>query len=71
MERLLLAQMWTANYPADEAAREAAVLEDMMDALEPSAEELSNQRYMDIWTEADEEYQDGYQEYLDGLKEKL
>ena len=32
MERALLAQMWTAEYPADEAAREAAVLEDMMDA---------------------------------------
>ena len=32
MERQLLAQMWTAKYPADEVAREAAVLEDMMDA---------------------------------------
>ena len=32
LERQLLAQMWNAQYPADEAAREAAVLEDMMDA---------------------------------------
>ncbi len=32
MERALLAQMWNAQYPEDEAAREAAVLEDMMDA---------------------------------------
>ena len=32
MERALLNDMWTANYPADEAAREAAVLEDMMAA---------------------------------------
>ena len=32
LERKLLAQMWNAQYPADEAAREAAVLEDMMDA---------------------------------------
>ena len=30
MERKLLNEMWTADYPADEAAREAAVLEDMM-----------------------------------------
>ena len=32
LERKLLAQMWSAQYPEDEAAREAAVLEDMMDA---------------------------------------
>ena len=32
LERNLLAQMWNAQYPADEAEREAAVLEDMMDA---------------------------------------
>ena len=32
LERKLLAQMWNAQYPEDEAAREAAVLEDMMDA---------------------------------------
>ena len=32
MERKLLNEMWTADYPADEAAREAAVLEDMMAA---------------------------------------
>ena len=30
MERELLEQMWTAEYPQEEAAREAAVLEDMM-----------------------------------------
>ena len=32
LERGLLNQMWTADYPAEEAAREAAVLQDMMDA---------------------------------------
>ena len=32
LERGLLADMWTANYPQEEAAREAAVLEDMMAA---------------------------------------
>ena len=32
LERQLLGQMWNAQYPADEAEREAAVLEDMMDA---------------------------------------
>ena len=32
LERKLLDDMWTAVYPADEAAREAAVLEDMMAA---------------------------------------
>ena len=32
LERELLNNMWSADYPADEAAREAAVLEDMMAA---------------------------------------
>ena len=32
MDRALLAKMWETDYPADEAAREAAVLADMMDA---------------------------------------
>ena len=32
MDRSDLAKMWDADYPADEAAREAAVLQDMMDA---------------------------------------
>ena len=32
LERNLLNEMWTADYPAEEAAREAAVLQDMMDA---------------------------------------
>ena len=32
MDRQELANMWTAAYPAEEAAREAAVLQDMMDA---------------------------------------
>ena len=32
MDRADLAKMWSAAYPADEAAREAAVLQDMMDA---------------------------------------
>ena len=35
MERALLAQMWDKDYPSDETAREAAVLEDMMDARIP------------------------------------
>ena len=32
LERPLLAEMWNAEYPKDEDAREAAVLKDMMDA---------------------------------------
>jgi len=32
MDRVLLSEMWTKEYPADEAEREAAVLADMMDA---------------------------------------
>ena len=32
LERCALAKMWDAEYPAEEAAREAAVLQDMMDA---------------------------------------
>ena len=32
MDRAKLSDMWTAAYPADEAARESAVLKDMMDA---------------------------------------
>ena len=32
MDRQKLAKMWDASYPADEKAREAAVLQDMMDA---------------------------------------
>ena len=32
LERSLLNEMWTADYPTEEAAREAAVLQDMMDA---------------------------------------
>lgn len=35
MDRKALAKMWTAAYPADEAARESAVLEDMMAARIP------------------------------------
>ncbi len=35
MEREKLANMWDAQYPAEEAAREAAVLEDMMNARVP------------------------------------
>ena len=32
LERPLLAQMWSAQYPEEEAQREAAVLSDMMNA---------------------------------------
>lgn len=35
MDRQKLALMWTADYPENEAAREAAVLQDMMDARIP------------------------------------
>lgn len=35
MDRAALAKMWTAAYPEDEAARESAVLEDMMAARIP------------------------------------
>ena len=44
-------------------------LDDSMDALEPEAEKLSEQRFQDIKAEAEEEYADGYQEYLDGVKD--
>ena len=44
-------------------------LEDTLDALEPAAEKLSYQRFLDVKAEAEEKYQDGYQEYLDGLEE--
>lgn len=39
------------------------------DAIKPEAERLSQARYQDIRDEAEEAYQDGYQEYLDGVKE--
>ncbi len=35
MDRSKLSRMWTADYPENEAAREAAVLQDMMDARIP------------------------------------
>ena len=44
-------------------------LEDTLDALEPEAEELSRQRFLDVKEEAEEQYAEGYQEYQDGLKE--
>ena len=44
-------------------------LEDTLDALETDAEKLSLQRFLDIKEEAEAEYADGYQEYLDGLTE--
>ena len=44
-------------------------LEDSLDALEPEAEKLSEQRFYDVKEEAEEEYADGYQEYLDGVQE--
>jgi len=45
------------------------LLEDTMDAIEPMAEELGQNRFEAVKTEAETEYQDGYQEYLDGVKE--
>ncbi len=44
-------------------------LEDSLDALEADAEKLSLQRFLDVKTEAEEEYADGFREYQDGLKE--
>jgi len=44
-------------------------LEDSLDAMEPEAEELSRQRFLDVKEEAEEKYAEGYEEYLDGLKE--
>ena len=40
-----------------------------MDAIEPMAEEMGQLRFESVKTEAEAEYQDGYQEYLDGVKE--
>lgn len=45
------------------------LLEDTMDAIEPMAEEMGQLRFESVKTEAEAEYQDGYQEYLDGVKE--
>lgn len=44
-------------------------MEDSLDILEPDAESLSLQRYLEVKKEAEEEYAEGYQEYQDGLKE--
>jgi len=44
-------------------------LEDTLDLLEPEANELSRQRYLEVKEEAEEAYAEGYQEYLEGLEE--
>ena len=44
-------------------------LDDTLDLLEPEAQKLSEQRYLEFKNEAEEKYAEGYQEYLDGLKE--
>lgn len=46
-------------------------LENTLDSLEPDAERLSMQRFLDVKGEAEEEYNEGYEEYQDGLKEFL
>ena len=47
--------------------------DDAMDAmaeqLEPLAQPLADQRFVDVKTEAEQEYADGMQEYQDGMKE--
>ena len=43
--------------------------EDWMDAIEPLAEQLGQERFDAVKAEAEEKYQDGYREYLDGLQE--
>ena len=44
-------------------------MKDAMDAMEPEAKRLGQERFEDVKAEAEEEYQDGCQEYEDGLKE--
>ena len=45
------------------------LLEDAVDALEPEAEKLSERRFNELKAEIEEEYDEGYQEYLDGKQE--
>ena len=45
------------------------LLEEIMDAIEPMAEEMGQNRFDSVKAEAEEEYQDGYLEYLDGVEE--
>lgn len=44
-------------------------LDDAVDAIEPEAERLAEERFADVKAEAEEAYDEGYQEYLDGVKE--
>mgnify|MGYP004459066441 FL=1 len=44
-------------------------MKDAMDAMEPEAKRLGQERFDDVKAEAEEEYLDGCQEYEDGLKE--
>ena len=45
------------------------LLKDTMDAIELEAKQLGQERFDAVKTEAEEEYQDGYQDYLDGIEE--
>ena len=45
------------------------LLEKTMDAIEPVAEEMGQNRFDSVKAEAEQEYQDGYLEYLDGVEE--
>ena len=45
------------------------LLEDTMDAIEPAVEQMGQLRFESVKAEAEEAYQDGYQEYLDGVEE--
>ena len=49
--------------------RYKTLLDDTLDALEPMADRLGEERFLFVKSEAEAEYQDGYQEYLDGVKE--
>ena len=44
-------------------------MKDAMDAMEPEAKRLGQERFDDVKAEAEEEYLDGCQEYEDGMKE--
>ncbi len=45
------------------------LLDETMDNIEASAEQMGQNRFLSVKAEAEGEYQDGYQEYLDGLEE--
>ena len=44
-------------------------MDDMADLIEPIAQPMADQRFVDVKLEAEEEYADGMREYLDGMAE--